>query len=253
MIQRNRFIVGILAGVCGGIAAGLLHPPQFGWGVHLGAMALLGVLFVLSLGDHIRSAGAGLIWGQAFGLLWWLLGGLTLLPLLFGHGLQWDVWAIEANFAALIADIIGFGAFLGLSTFCLSLFLPIHETQEPDPNQPFMPDNIMPPLTRALLTGGISGVVGAWVFLWGVESARFFPLVSTITGSDSATVGAMLHYTIGITIALTFALLFYRDIQGNGSAIIWGMSYGLLWWMIGPMTLMPFLTGRPVEWTITAG
>ncbi|MEM7342722.1 MAG: hypothetical protein AAF485_00635 [Chloroflexota bacterium] len=252
MMQRNRLIVGILAGLLGGIVAGLLHSPSYGWGVHLGAMVVLGALFVLSLGHNIRSAGSGLIWGQAFGLIWWLFGGLTLLPLLFGDGLQWSISAIQANFATLLADVLGFGAFLGLVTACLSSFLPIRAAQEEMPNNRPISDNIIPPLARALLTGGISGVVGAWVFLWGVESAEFFPLVSAITGSDSTMVGGVLHYAIGITIALTFALLFYRDIQGNGSAIIWGMSYGLLWWIIGPLTLMPFLTGLPIEWTIAA-
>jgi hypothetical protein len=38
------------------------------------------------------------------------------------------------------------------------------------------------------------------------------------------------------------------------SAVAWGLVYGLLWWFIGPMTLLPILLGGTFSWTIgTAG
>jgi uncharacterized membrane protein YagU involved in acid resistance len=31
----------------------------------------------------------------------------------------------------------------------------------------------------------------------------------------------------------------------------WGMAYGLLWGFVGPLTLLPVLLGRPVDWSAT--
>jgi len=36
------------------------------------------------LGDRIAGFGAGLLWGALYGLAWWILGGLVLMPLFLG-------------------------------------------------------------------------------------------------------------------------------------------------------------------------
>src|SRR5262249_34507963 len=33
------------------------------------------------------------------------------------------------------------------------------------------------------------------------------------------------------------------------SALGWGVSYGLFWWFLGPLTLLPILLGAPPSWT----
>ena len=117
MIIRNRLIVGALAGLIGGALAAFLIRPEYGWITHLLISAILGAFFGLAFGSRLHSAGSALIWGQAFGLLWWLLGSLTLLPLLYGDGLLWSVPAIRASYPMLPANVIGFGIMLGLGSF----------------------------------------------------------------------------------------------------------------------------------------
>ena len=113
-----------------------------------------------------------------------------------------------------------------------------------------MAPEFIPPWQQAVIVGAVSGLIGSWFFLRGVETADFLPLVSSIIGMDSFMAGAFLHYTIGTIIGITFALLFFRDIRGLGPAMVYGMSYGLLWWFIGPQTLFPILLGSPVEWSL---
>jgi hypothetical protein len=36
------------------------------------------------------------------------------------------------------------------------------------------------------------------------------------------------------------------------SAVGWGVSYGFVWWLIGPLTLMPILLGTTPDWTAGA-
>ncbi|MDX1414877.1 MAG: hypothetical protein R3293_11850 [Candidatus Promineifilaceae bacterium] len=247
MIVRNRLLVGAAVGVVGGALAALLTWPEYGWLAHLLISALLGAFFGLVFGSRLHSAGSALIWGQAFGLLWWLLGPLTFLPLFYGEGILWSVPAIRANYALLPANVIIFGAILGLGSFFLSRLLPILPPVE---KRGFKAPDFIPPWKQAVIVGGIGGLFGAWIFLRGVETADFFPIVAGIIGMDSYMAGAFLHYTIGMIIAITFALLFYRDIRGVGPAMIYGMSYGIQWWFIGPQTLLPILTGAPIEWSL---
>jgi hypothetical protein len=113
---------------------------------------------------------------------------------------------------------------------------------------------IAPPLVQAIIIGGLGGLIGSWVFVQGIERAEFLPLVAEMMGSNSMVVGHFLHYVTGTIIGISFGVLFHRDIQGAGSGLIWGLNYGLLWWIIGPLTLLPLLLGggmRP-DWSLSA-
>jgi hypothetical protein len=55
-----------------------------GWVLHLFFGALLGGLFGRVLGDVVEGADCGLCWGALYGTAFWLVVGLTLLPLSLG-------------------------------------------------------------------------------------------------------------------------------------------------------------------------
>jgi hypothetical protein len=55
-----------------------------GWLYHLFNSAVIGALFGWIAGDRIHGYPAGFLWGAGYGLLWWVLGGLILMPLLLG-------------------------------------------------------------------------------------------------------------------------------------------------------------------------
>lgn len=55
-----------------------------GWVYHLFNSAIIGAMFGLLLGDRVHGYGAGLSWGAAYGLAWWILGGLILMPVFLG-------------------------------------------------------------------------------------------------------------------------------------------------------------------------
>ena len=250
-MTRNRLLAGTIAGVLGGSVSGLLAAPATGWPVHVLMSGVLGLLFGLGFGVRARTAGSALMWGQAFGILWWLAGPLTLLPLVEGRGLQWTVPAIQDGFPQLPALMVGFGAVLGLAMHGLGRLLPFVPAANQAPTEPRVPE-LVPPLVQALVVGGVGGLLGAWVFLWGIETAGFFPLVAGMVGMRSAAAGGLLHYLIGLVIAMTFALLFHRNVLGAGTALIWGMGYGVLWWILGPLTLLPLFTHSPIQWTVEA-
>jgi hypothetical protein len=55
-----------------------------GWLYHLFNSALIGAIFGLLLGARVENYGSGLLWGGLYGVVWWILGGLILMPLLLG-------------------------------------------------------------------------------------------------------------------------------------------------------------------------
>jgi hypothetical protein len=55
-----------------------------GWLYHLFNSAFIGALFALALGGRIHSTASGLLLGAVYGLAWWVLGALVLMPLMLG-------------------------------------------------------------------------------------------------------------------------------------------------------------------------
>lgn len=251
-MTRNRMIAGLIAGLVGGAIFYVAIGAFLGLVAHLVISGLLGVVFGLAFGPRLKTGGASLVWGEAYGIMWWLLGYLTLLPLVRGNGIFWSVDQIRPFFAFLIGQVLPFGAVLGLVYYGMMKLLggeeAIHE-EEAAQKRPTS-QAIIPPRLQSVIIGGLGGLAGAWVFLRGIEGAAFFPLVASLIGSDSAAIGQLLHYTIGLIIGVTFGLLFYRDIKSTGASIVWGMTYGITWWMMGPMTLRPILAGEAINWTL---
>jgi hypothetical protein len=55
-----------------------------GWIYHLFNSALLGGLFAWLFGSRIVGYGGGFTYGAIWGVVWWVLGGLILMPVLLG-------------------------------------------------------------------------------------------------------------------------------------------------------------------------
>ena len=55
-----------------------------GWLYHLFNSAVIGAIFGWLFGSRVRGYGSGLGWGAAYGVVWWILGGLVLMPVMLG-------------------------------------------------------------------------------------------------------------------------------------------------------------------------
>jgi hypothetical protein len=55
-----------------------------GWLYHLFNSAVIGGIFGWLVGDSAKSYASGLGWGAAYGFVWWIVGGLVLMPILLG-------------------------------------------------------------------------------------------------------------------------------------------------------------------------
>jgi hypothetical protein len=142
----------------------------------------------------------------------------------------------QARFPELVAYLICFGMPLGVGLGVLAL--------RSTPVQPRYS------LSRTIVLGGLAGIVGGWAFGKWMAQANFFPLIAGLVNSQSANVGMTLHFIIAVIIGATFGLLFQRDVLGYGSCMGWGLGYGIFWWFLGPLTIMPLWLGKPLDWSL---
>ena len=108
--MQSHINSGIVAGLAGGVVFGIMMQmmtaptPQggqmpmmamvamvvrsdstfVGWVYHLFNSAVIGAVFGGLLGGCAQSIAAGLGWGALYGLVWWIMGALILMPIFLG-------------------------------------------------------------------------------------------------------------------------------------------------------------------------
>src|SRR5246127_4789742 len=231
-------ILGVLVGALGGTLERVLAPGLSSHGVLVGAA--YGLIFALLFGPRAKSPGAGLIWGLGYAFLLWVAVPAGILPVATGamHSMGMLSTA-QARFPELVAYLICFGMPLGVGLGVLGLR-----------SRPVQPRYS---ISRTIVLGGLAGIVGGWAFGKWMAQANFFPLIAGLVNSQSANVGMTLHFIIAVIIGATFGLLFQRDVLGYGSCMGGGLGYGMFWWFLGPMTIMPLWRGRHLDWSYYHG
>ena len=199
-----------------------------------------GAVFAALAAPRVSSVGAGLLWGLATMFLFWLSGPLGLFPIFEGHDGPGPLGAARAHFPQLVGYLICFGLPLGLTRGGWG-------AGQIQAGQPRFS------LPRAIVVGGTAGLVGGWAFSRWMEQANFLPLVAGLVRSGSSGVGLTLHFIIAAIIGISFGLIFQRDVRHAGSTICWGLGYGIFWWFLGVMTLLPILSGKGLDWSVEHG
>ncbi len=123
------------SGAYGGIAGGLIFGAMMGmmgllpmigsmvgqptaaagFVLHMANSVIIGVGFAILLGQFVSGTASGMGFGLAYGGAWWILGPLTLMPLLMGmgFGVNWNVAAAVAMLPSLVGHLM-YGGILGL-------------------------------------------------------------------------------------------------------------------------------------------
>jgi hypothetical protein len=193
-----------------------------------------GVLFALVFSSRALDRGSGLLWGLAYALLLWLavVPGAQVIAANLSSSFQTQ----RDNFPELVGYIVCFGMPLGLVLGTLGGLR----------NRATLARLSFP---RAIIGGGLAGIVGGWALGKWMEQVNLYAVIAGLVGSTSSLVGETLHYLFAAIIGASFALLFQRDVRGYGSSMAWGMAYGILWWFLGPLTLLPLSLGKPIDWS----
>lgn len=95
-------------------------------------------------------------------------------------------------------------------------------------------------MTRAM-HGVLAGIAGGVVFGALMAMMGMLPMVAMLVGSTSAVVGALVHLLISTGLGLLFALVV--PALSTGMMLVAGAVYGAIWWVLGPLLIMPTVLG----------
>jgi uncharacterized membrane protein YagU involved in acid resistance len=82
--------------------------------VQLVVADLIGVSYGLLFRRQSYDIGSALGWGVSYGFFWWVLGPLTMIPVILGVAPQWTAQAAAELFASLVGHL-AYGAGLGVA------------------------------------------------------------------------------------------------------------------------------------------
>lgn len=103
-----------------------------------------------------------------------------------------------------------------------------------------------PTMGRKISAGVIGGIAGGLVFGALMAMMGMLPMIAMMVGSTSAVVGFVVHLVISILIGLGLTILLGSALLSYGRGAILGLLYGGLWWVLGPLLIMPMMMGMPV-------
>ncbi|TDC62696.1 hypothetical protein E1200_24895 [Actinomadura sp. GC306] len=173
---------------------------------------------LLAVHQRIRSSEL-LFWGLAYGMFWWFLGTLTLLPLLSGTPMTWSLAAAQAALPSLFGYL-----YYGAVTAVVFALL--------QRDGGFVAADHLRP--RTLLRGLLAaGIVGGVLAVTAGGRIGWLPVVALVMG-------------------VGYPLVFTGRVEGTGPAIVRGTAYGFLWWIVAALTFAPLLDGGRLDWSKAA-
>jgi uncharacterized membrane protein YagU involved in acid resistance len=183
---------------------------------------------------------------MAYGILWWFLGPLTILPLWQGNALDWSYARGSALFGSLVGHVV-YGVIVGLLYAAVDrLWVGFFTESDPINRQPEGPGSR---LLYSLRWGAVASLAGGLLFSLVMLATGALPTVAGLVGGTSPVLGFVVHMGISALIGMSYGVLFQGEAPNVGAGVAWGLLYGLIWWFIGPMTLLPVLLGRSFSWT----
>ena len=107
---------------------------------------------------------------------------------------------------------------------------------------------------RNLKLGATAGLAAGLIFGAMMAGMGMLPMIGMMVGHPSALTGLLVHLGISAFIGASFGLLFDRAARDVPGGIALGLGYGAVWWVLGPLTLMPLGMGMGlgVNWNATA-
>jgi len=64
--------------------------------------------------------------------------------------------------------------------------------------------------------------------------------------------GLIIHLLVSTFIGMTYGVLFRHEASSLGLGVMWGWLFGLIWWYLGPLTLLPLLLTGECDWSTGA-
>jgi hypothetical protein len=96
---------------------------------------------------------------------------------------------------------------------------------------------------RALWMGALAGLIGGIPFGIMMGMMGMMPMIGMLVRVESAFVGVLVHAAISAITGAIYGFFAVRFPQTWRVAVLAGFVYGVIWWVLGALVLMPALLG----------
>jgi uncharacterized membrane protein YagU involved in acid resistance len=174
---------------------------------------------------------------------------LTVLRLASGMPLDWSAEQGSAVFGALVGHIL-YGLILGVAYATIDKIWVRLFIQSDPLNRELEGPGLH--ILRSLGWGATAGLIGGLVSMPVMIATGVLPKVAGVNSSLVGFHAIFIHLSVSAAIGMTYGLLFRDETSTPRDAIAWGWLFGLIWWYLGPMTLLPLLLTGVCDWSSDA-
>jgi hypothetical protein len=217
--------------------------------LHFLVALLIGSIFGILFQRDVRGYGSSMGWGLGFGIFLWFFGPLTVFPIVCRHPLDWSAEQGTALFGSLVGYII-YGFILGtIYAFLDRLWVRLFIQSDPLNREP---EGLGLHFLRSIEWGGLAGLVGGVVSIPVMAATGILPKIAGLDTSFGGIGGVVIHLLVSAAIGMTYGLLFRNESPSIGLGVPWGFLFGVIWWYVGPLTLLPLILTGVYDWRASA-
>ena len=96
---------------------------------------------------------------------------------------------------------------------------------------------------RALWLGAVAGLIGGVPFGMMMGMMGMMPMIGMLVRVDSVFAGVLVHAAISAITGAIYGFFAARLPQTWRVAALAGIAYGVIWWVLGALVLMPAMLG----------
>jgi len=101
--------------------------------------------------------------------------------------------------------------------------------------------------TNHIQSGVKGGLIAGVVFGAMMGMMGMLPMIAMLFKSESAIFGFILHLVFSAIIGGIFGLVFGHMTTTKGTGVVLGLLYGAIWWVLGPLVIMPVWLGMGLQ------
>ena len=103
---------------------------------------------------------------------------------------------------------------------------------------------------REVLFGGLAGLLAGVVFALAMQAEQMRVEVSGLAGVSTSGTGLVVHLALATLIGAVVGTQYRHEPGSYAAQITLGVTFGLLGWILGPLTIRPLAEGQIPDWSI---
>ena len=103
---------------------------------------------------------------------------------------------------------------------------------------------------REVLFGAAAGQLAGVVFALAMQAEEMRVAVTGLAGSSTSGAGLIVHLALAALIGAAVGLQYRHEPGSYAAQITLGVTFGLLGWIVGPLTIRPLAEGQVPDWSI---